>query len=474
MYQENELPCNIDMEKQLLGAMLIRRGEIIPKVINIVSVDDFYRPEHKIIFQTILRMYAQGAPSNSLSILEEINKTSDKGKLDLQYLISVEMSIHTNAYAEVHARTIKEKSDFRNLMRFGEELIQKAQFGMVSPVDIIAEHQIILDEIRLASTQSNKSSFTDYFADLFNGDVEDLKAYADRKTGFDNIDEVQFFTPGLYVIGATPAAGKTTFCWQLLNQLANEGETCIYCTYEMSRLELYSKSLARELFKRDATTKLTAAQIRKGGTSAELKGIVAGFAATNLNFNVFELQDETVDDLLNLLRPLCTDKAKAPVVCLDYLQIMPTGRESTKLGIDEAVRKLKKFQRDTNTTFIVISSFNRTNYAQSVSFESFKESGNIEYTADVVWALQLNIMNEIKGGELVSETRRKIDEAKKRQPRQIHLKCLKNRQGTNYDCFFEYFSAHDYFEACEPFDVIAPPPEKKPSSKEMTINSGNL
>ncbi|MBR0060393.1 MAG: hypothetical protein IJP68_02835, partial [Selenomonadaceae bacterium] len=107
--------------------------------------------------------------------------------------------------------------------------------------------------------------------------------------------------------------------------------------------------------------------------------------------------------------------------------------------------------RDTNTTFIVISSFNRMNYAQSVSFESFKESGNIEYTADVIWALQLNIMNEIKGGELVSETRRRIDEAKKQQPRQIHLKCLKNRQGTNYDCFFEYYSAHDCFKPCADF-----------------------
>ena len=175
----------------------------------------------------------------------------------------------------------------------------------------------------------------------FQADVAEMKLYAERKTGFENLDEFQLFTPGLYVIGAMPATGKTTFCWQLLEQLARKGETCIY------------------------------------------------------------------------------------------------------------VRKLKKFQRDTNTTFIVISSFNRTNYAQSVSFESFKESGNIEYTADVVWALQLNLMNEIKGGELVSETRRKIDEAKKQQPRQIHLKCLKNRQGTNYDCFFEYHSAHDCFEACD-------------------------
>ena len=454
MNQNYELPHAIDMERELLSAMLIRRGEIIPKVSNIVTAEDFYRPEHQIIFRVILELYAQGNPSNSLGIWEEVNKSKDRGKIDFSYLKYVELSIHTNAYAVGHAKIIKEKSELRRLMLAGEVLTQTAQLGLKPLAEIIAEHQIALDAINQSSKPLNKSSFKEYFADLFDGDVDEMKIYADRKTGFVNLDELQYFTPGLYVIGATPAAGKTTFCWQLLEQLARQGENCVYCTYEMSRLELYAKSLARELFKRDEQTTLTAAQIRRGAHSQELRDIVKEFATTTLNLHVFELQDETVDELLKLLKPLCTDKAKAPVVCLDYLQIMPTGRESTKLGIDETVRKLKKFQRDTNTTFIVISSFNRTNYAQTVSFESFKDSGNIEYTADVVWALQLNVINEIKGGELVSETRRKIDEAKKQQPRQIHLKCLKNRQGTNYDCYFEYHSAHDYFEPCESFDEI--------------------
>ena len=165
---------------------------------------------------------------------------------------------------------------------------------------------------------------------------------------------------------------------------------------------------------------------------------------------------------LNLTRLLflCVGKSKAPVVCLDYLQIVPTNRESTKLGIDDAVRKLKKFQRDTNTTFIVISSFNRTNYSQSAAFESFKESGNIEYTADVVWGLQLNVMNK-------TFNRDEIDKAKKQQPRQIQLKCLKNRQGTNYDCFFNYFSAHDYFEPCNDFDIT----EHLPHNNDINTHS---
>ncbi|MBR4904738.1 MAG: hypothetical protein IKZ53_08700, partial [Selenomonadaceae bacterium] len=73
-----------------------------------------------------------------------------------------------------------------------------------------------------------------------------------------------------------------------------------------------------------------------------------------------------------------------------------------------------------------------------------------EYTADVVWALQLNILNYINAGN-IAESRKRIEAAKKQQPRQIQLKCLKNRQGTNYECHFKYYSAHDYFEPCEQF-----------------------
>ncbi len=334
---------------------------------------------------------------------------------------------------------------------------QKAWSGNVtidsekkSVPEIFAQVEKAKSNWRSRAEPTKRVAMADYFANQFDTDIEQMKAYSERTSGFDNLDQFQFFHPGLYVIGATPAAGKTTFCWQFLEQVARKGETCIYCSYEMSQLELFSKSLAREIFKRVPNTELTAADIRRGAWSVQLAAVRNDFAKSNFDLSILELQDESIDDLLTLLKPLCLDKAKAPVVCLDYLQIVPNSRESAKLGIDDSVRKLKKFQRDTNTTFIVISSFNRVNYTQSVSFESFKESGNIEYTADVVWALQLYVLNHINPSN-ITDARKRIDDAKKQQPRQIQLKCLKNRQGTNYDCFFNYFSAHDYFESCEKF-----------------------
>lgn len=231
----------------------------------------------------------------------------------------------------------------------------------------------------------------------------------------------------------------------------------------MSRLELFTKSLAAELFQRSDAT-LTAADIRRGSFSAELFDILEEFQNSDGGVNVLELSGETVDDLLKLLKPFCNQADKPPVVVVDYLQIIPSLEKDLKRGIDDTVRKLKLFQRDTNTTFIVISSFNRTNYLSPVSFESFKESGNIEYTSDVVWALQLNILNSFKEGKDISAKRNEIDSAKKQQPREIQLKSLKNRHGNNYDCFFKYFSAHDFFLPCYEDDFVGVDESTEPTN----------
>ena len=278
-----------------------------------------------------------------------------------------------------------------------------------------------------------------------------MKEYASRKTGFENIDAEQIFTPGLYVLGGLPALGKTTFVWQMLEQLARQGEKCVYCSYEMSEFELYTKSLARELFHRDKNTGLTSAGIRRGDETRTLAEILTEFGEIGIDLTVVEMQEQDIDDLIFELRKYCVEKA--PVIVLDYLQIVPVRRKeaSAKQGIDEIVRKLKNFQRETGTTFIVISSFNRQNYGQQVAFESFKESGNIEYSADVVWGLQLYATRELKEGA-TNQNREIISKAKEANPRQVELKCLKNRQGKNYSCYFKYYPAVDTFETCKEED----------------------
>ena len=157
---------------------------------------------------------------------------------------------------------------------------QKAWSGNVtidsekkSVPEIFAQVEKAKSNWRSRAEPTKRVAMADYFANQFDTDIEQMKAYSERTSGFDNLDQFQFFHPGLYVIGATPAAGKTTFCWQFLEQVARKGETCIYCSYEMSQLELFSKSLAREIFKRVPNTELTAADIRRGAWSVQLAAV---------------------------------------------------------------------------------------------------------------------------------------------------------------------------------------------------------
>ena len=113
MNQNYELPHDVDAEKELLSALLVRNGEIVPAVSAMVSVDDFYRPEHRIIYRVILELYAQGTPPNIISVFNELQKT--KSKVEFFYLCSIAQISFTNAYAVAHAKIVKEKSDLRNL-----------------------------------------------------------------------------------------------------------------------------------------------------------------------------------------------------------------------------------------------------------------------------------------------------------------------------------------------------------------------
>ena len=449
-----EIPHVADMELELLGMMLLKNGACIPRVLSILNVDDFYLSSHQIVFRAIVRSYAKGNVPNILSVVEELKKSGELDDVILKTVLDAGESAFTDAYVEGHSNTIKEKSLRRQIISLTKRLPLDAADPKVALPDILFNLESSLKQLTGSVNTNLLIHQRNYFNDLFLADISQNRKYADRTSGFDNIDLHQIFSPGLYVLGATPACGKTTFAWQLLYQLAKNGEHCIFCSYEMSRLELFSKTISRELFIREPKTTLTSADIRRGAKSNSLDSILTNLCTdtSNNGIDLLELRDESIDDLLRLLKPLCNYKDKSPVVCLDYLQIIPPSNDkqlvTDKARIDDIVHKLKSFQRDTNTTFIVISSFNRDNYYKHVSFESFKESGNIEYTADVVWALQMYVVNFIKIGASSSKIRRIFDNAKLSQPRAIQFKCLKNRQGNNYDCFFRYFSAHDFFEPC--------------------------
>ena len=66
--------------------VLLKDGEIIPTIISILKTEDFYRPEHRIIFNAILKLYQKKDIPNILSLMEELSMSNELEKIGIDYI----------------------------------------------------------------------------------------------------------------------------------------------------------------------------------------------------------------------------------------------------------------------------------------------------------------------------------------------------------------------------------------------------
>lgn len=293
-----------------------------------------------------------------------------------------------------------------------------------------------------------------YLAENFEKDMSHFQKYESRKTGYENIDAKMSLYPGLYVIGAVSSLGKTTFSLQMADQLSKAGEHVMFFALEQTRFELTAKSLARltaterNLKNMDA---VSAIQIRSGRLTPTVREAITEYKKFASHSQIIECSFETtIMQITQTVKAYIERYKVRPIVFVDYLQmIKPLDiRQTKKDAVDTHVRALKKLQMDFDLVLFVISSLNRQNYLTLIDFESFKESGSIEYTADCVWGLQLFCMNqEVFNKEKELKTKREIVKAAKRaNPREIELCILKNRYGiANESFYFKYYPQYDFF-----------------------------
>ena len=111
-----------------------------------------------------------------------------------------------------------------------------------------------------------------------------------------------------------------------------------------------------------------------------------------------------------------------PLVVIDYVQILRPldPRMTDKQAVDYNVMELKRISRDFKIPIIGISSLNRQSYKEKISMTSFKESGAIEYSSDILIGLQFKDAGDPEFD---------VDKAKAKDEREIELVILKNRNG---------------------------------------------
>lgn len=300
-----------------------------------------------------------------------------------------------------------------------------------------------------------QNSAAAHIAEFENGIKESANTPA-IGTGFYKLDAILDggLYEGLYIIGAMSSLGKTTFALQLMDNIAETGRDCLIFSLEMARSELMAKSISRQTYllaadKKNAKTTrgITAGARYANYTETErqlIREATAAYKKYAQHIFISEgIGDIGVQQIRETVEKHIAATGSKPVVLIDYMQILApaSDRLSDKQNTDKAVLELKRISRDFKIPVIGISSFNRDSYKEGatgrVSLTDFKESGAIEYSADVLIGLEF----AAAAGKEYKER-----EEKQKDPRKIRLVILKNRNGRAWvEAEFEYKPLFNYF-----------------------------
>ena len=347
--------------------------------------------------------------------------------------------------------------DWYNLKEDKEYQVQKDEVADIlqksrdknKPAQVDDKLSIELDKSE--SDDDDDFTIVDYLRDSLKKDQEDYGKHTTRKTGFNNLDTLMGgFPPGVYILAAINSNGKTAFTIQLGIQLAEQGENVITVGFEMTRLAITSRILAKRTREINPNSEISSFDIRKGSCDDDpaYQEALSWYLKSNLNFKMWKTtEDDTIPNLIKRIKKHIGKHPndKRPVVIIDYLQIIPH-QSDVKTMLDKDLPKLKRLQDETNSTFIIVSSTNRASYRHDMSVEAFKESGIIEFSADVIWGLQYTALDELNDNESKGATNKQLEDEKARSPRIMTLKCLKQRNGVDYRAYFKYYSKYDLFE----------------------------
>lgn len=288
-------------------------------------------------------------------------------------------------------------------------------------------------------------------------------------TGFPIMDEFLDggLHPGLYFLGAVSSIGKTTFALQIAENVVSKGRPVMFFSLEQSREDLVSKSLSRRTYEKSLAKKNNESLAKTNMTilrretwqkwsQAEWDNFwecMEECKMTQKQLKIIEaVGDYGVDEIEEDVKEFVSVTGLTPLIIIDYLQIMKPydERMGDKQNVDRTTSALKRLSRDYNLTIIAISSFNRESYWQQVTLTSFKESGSVEYSSDVLLALSPAGMVEASSDNDKKSNKQTITKTKVAKVRQLELHVLKNRNGriTNADhkLQFDYTAMFNHFK----------------------------
>ncbi len=382
-------PQNLEAEQSVLGAILLE-NEALPKALEIIEPDDFYRESHRKIFLAMIELFERNEAIDLITVtdlLKRKNEIEDVG--GVTYLSSLASIVPTAANVKYHSRIIREKALLRNLATSATDILSKIYEGTYEPDEMVDYAERVIFEISERRTKTSFFTLKDVIKDSFHM-IEHL--YDKKETitgipsGFRDLDELTTgFQPGdLIIIGARPSMGKTALSLNIAQYVGIEmREPVAIFSLEMSKEQLALRMLCSEAM-------VDSNNVRKGFIRKEDWQKLTAAAGRLAEAPIFidDSSSTTVLEMRAKARRLKMEHGLSLVI-VDYLQLMRTrgNFERREQEISDISRSLKALAKELKVPVIALSQLNRgveQRHDKRPTLADLRESGAIEQDADVI------------------------------------------------------------------------------------------
>lgn len=390
-------PHSVEAEQSVLGGLLLE-NEALYKIADILTDSDFYRHDHRLIYQHIGKLIEHSKPADIVTVAESLESTAElSGIGGLAYLGALAQNTPTAANIRRYAEIVRERAVMRKLVEVGSGIAESA----FSPQGRDAQQLLDEAEAKIFQIAEGGKRSSEGFVDI----KILLPQVADRidqlfqrdnptdvtgvPTGFTDLDSMTSgFQPGdLVIVAGRPSMGKTAFSLNVAENVAlDTGLPVAVFSMEMAATQLAMRMIG-------SVGRLDQHKMRTGRLEDEdwARLTTALGKLNDAPIFIDEGAALTSFDVRARARRLHRQCGKLGLIVVDYLQLMsaPASRQSENRAteISEISRSLKALAKELDVPVVALSQLNRSVEQRPDKrpvMSDLRESGAIEQDADLI------------------------------------------------------------------------------------------
>lgn len=388
------LPYNLDLERAVIGAMMIGNIDTIERIRAMLKADYFYASPHRRLFGAICYLVDHGTPVDQMTVYGLLQK--HKIEQGLTPILSECINgVATDAHAETHADMIRKDYQRRTIILQSQQLSVKGYDKSIPLETLLSE----AEKISASANVSNPNT-TKHIGDAATAALDNLekiwqnpRPLTGLTTGHEALNDLTdgYQFGDLVYLGARPSQGKTSFALFSALAMADQGEPVSFVSLETSASKLALRAIAD-------LSRVSGFALRKALFTPEEYEQVKQAEILLKNLPIYIIDDVShITDIVSQIRRMKREY-RIRAAFIDYMQLVRgdkdrhSSREQEVAGISWTLKMLAK---ELGIPIIALSQLGRglsTRGDKRPTLFDFRESGSLEQDADMVLFLHRPIM----------------------------------------------------------------------------------